>query len=143
MESSGTTPPAEPAQPPPPAAARAHDEERKPGAGWRILAVVLALALAFAAAVMILVATDIADTATCEDVRAGKALPNEDNECYDGSSTAKTIQVVLAWPSGILAGLAALVALYFAATGRRSRLLLQLTAAAIALGALSIAIGAL
>ena len=142
MEASGRTPPAEPAQPPPPAATRAPDDD-KAGAGWRILAVVLALALAFACAVMVIVAIDIGDTATCEDVRAGKALPNEDNECYDGSSTAKTIQVVLAWPSGILAGLAALVALYFAATGRRSRLLLQLTGAAILLGGLSILIGAL
>ena len=41
----------------------------------------------------------------------------------------------------MLAGIAALVALYFAATGRRGRLLLQLTAAAIVLGAVSILIG--
>jgi hypothetical protein len=140
MEASGTTPPAEPAQPPPPTPPTTADDD-KAGAGWRILALVLALALAFACAVMIVVATDIADTATCDDVRAGVALPNEDNECYDGSSTAKTIQVVLAWPSGVLAGIAALVALFFTATGRRGRLLLQLTAAAIVLGALSILVG--
>ena len=48
---------------------------------------------------------------------------------------------MLGWPSGVLAGIAALVALYFAATGRRGRLLLQLTGAAIVLGAVSILIG--
>ena len=40
-------------------------------------------------------------------------------------------------------GSAALLALYFAATGRRGRLLLQLTGAAIVLGALSILIGSI
>jgi hypothetical protein len=143
MEASGTTPPAEPAQPPPPPPETRTSGPGAQGAGWRLLAIVLALALAFAAAVMIIVAVDIGDTATCEDVRAGEALPNDEGECYDGSSTAKTIQVALAWPSGVLAGLAALVALYFAVTGLRSRLLLQLTGAAIVLGALSILIGAL
>ena len=43
-------------------------------------------------------------------------------ECFDGSSTKKTISLILGWPSGVLAGLAALLALYFAATGRRGRL---------------------
>ena len=141
MEASGTTPPAEPAQPPPPPPTRTTDE--KAGGGWRALVVLLALALAFACAVMILVATDLADTPTCDDVRAGLEPPNDEGECYDGSSGAKTAQMVLAWPSGILAGLAALLALYFAGTGRQGQLLLRLTGAAIAIGALSIVIGAL
>jgi hypothetical protein len=142
MEASGTTPPAEPAQPPPPPPPTPVEDERA-GAGWRALAVLLALALAFACAVMIVVATDLADTATCEDVRAGVALPNDEGECYDGSSASKTAQIVFAWASAAFSGLAALIGLYFAVTGRRSRLLLQLTGAAIALGALSIVIGAL
>ena len=50
---------------------------------------------------------------------------------------------MLGWPSGVLAGIAALVALYFAATGLRGRLLLQLTGAAIVLGAVSILIGSI
>jgi len=41
----------------------------------------------------------------------------------------------------VLAGIAALVAVFFAATGRRGRLLLTLTGAAIVLGALSILVG--
>lgn len=143
MEASGTTPPSEPAAaaPPPPHSGSGHDE--KAGGGWRVLAIVLALALAFAAAVMILVATDLADTPTCEDVRAGLEPPNDEGECYDGSSGEKTAQMVLSWPSGILAAIAALVALYFAATGLRGRLLLQLTGAAVLLGGLSILLGAL
>ena len=41
----------------------------------------------------------------------------------------------------LVAGIAALLALFFAATGRRGRLVLQLTALAVILGALSILIG--
>ena len=140
MEASGTTPPAEPAAEPPPPPPPTGADADSAGWGWRLLGLLLALALAFACAVMILVATDLSDTPTCNDVRAGVEVP-KDGECYDGSSTAKTIQVVLAWPSGILAGIAALVGLFFTITGRRSRLLLQLTAAAIVLGALSILVG--
>jgi hypothetical protein len=145
MEASGTTPPNDPARtpPPPPPTTTTTADDGKAGAGWRVLAVVLALALAFACAVMIVAMSDISDTATCDDVRAGIALPNEDGECFDGSSGKKTASLVLGWPSGVLAGIAALFALYFAATGRRGRLLLQLTGAAIALGALSILVGSI
>ena len=138
MEASGTAP-AAPA-PPPPAATTA--DTGKASGGWRALAVLLALALAFACAVMVIAMSDIGQTPTCDDVKAGNALPH-DGECFDGSSTQKTISLVLGWPSGVLAGIAALVALFFAATGRRGRLLLQLTAAAIVLGGLSILIGSL
>jgi hypothetical protein len=64
-----------------------------------------------------------------------------DGECFDGSSTQKTISLVLGWPSGVMAGIAALLALFFAATGRQGRLVLQLTGAAVVLGGLSILIG--
>jgi hypothetical protein len=148
MEASGTpTPPSQPEQPatpapppPPPPAAPAEDVA---SGGWRALGVVLALALAFAAAVMIIAMADIGDTPTCDDVLSGKAALPSDNECFDGSSTQKTISLVLGWPSGVLAGIAALFALYFAATGRRGRELLQLVAVAIVLGALSIGIGSI
>ena len=43
----------------------------------------------------------------------------------------------------MLAGIAALVALYFAATGLRGRLLMQLTGAAIVLGVVSILVGSI
>jgi hypothetical protein len=124
--------------PPPPPDAR---EDDKAGGGWRFLGLVLALALAFACAVLVIAMADIGDTPTCEDVLSGEVAPPSDNECFDGSSGQKTASLVLGWPSGILAGIAALVALYFVFTGRRGRLLLQLTGAAVVLGALSIGIG--
>ena len=75
MESSGTpTPPAgspEPAAtPPPPPPPAAEPAAETPGAGWRVLAVILALALAFACAVMVIAMADIGDTPTCADVRS-------------------------------------------------------------------------
>jgi hypothetical protein len=148
MEASGTpTPPSQPEQPaavaPPPPPPPAAPGEEKASGGWRALGVVLALALAFACAVMVIAMADIGDTPTCDDVLAGKAALPSDNECFDGSSTQKTISLILGWPSGILAGIAALFALYFAATGRRGRTLLQLVAVAIVLGALSIGIGSI
>jgi hypothetical protein len=150
MEASGTpgTPPppsgqtgdAPPAPPPPPAVP---DDEQKATAGWRALAVVLFLALAFACAVLVIAMSDIGSTPTCDDVLSGKAQLPSDNECFDGSSAQKTISLVLGWPSGVLAGIAALVAVFFAATGRQGSLLLTLTGAAIVLGALSILVGSL
>jgi hypothetical protein len=104
----------------------------------RALGVIFALVLAFAAAVMILVAIDIGDTPTCEDVLSGEAFAIE---CFDGSSGQKTISVLLAWASGIVGAIAAFLALAFAITGRRGRLLVQVAGAAIVLGGLSILIG--
>jgi hypothetical protein len=151
MEASGTpTPPPEqppratPPPPPPPPPGPAPVDEDKAGGGWRALGVLLALALAFACAVMVIAMADIGGTPRCDDPAGiAEALAEGENECFDGSSTQKVLTLVLGWPSGILAGIAALVALYFAATGRRGRLLLQLTAAAIALGVLSIVIGSI
>jgi hypothetical protein len=145
MEASGT-----PGTPPPPATQTGDapppavpNGEQKATMGWRLLAIVLFLALAFACAVMVIAMSDIGSTPTCEDVLSGKAQLPSDNECFDGSSAQKTISLVLGWPSGVLAGIAALVAVFFAATGRQGRLLLTLTGAAIVLGALSILVGSL
>lgn len=119
-----------------------HDTtEPKAGAPLRIGAFLLALVLLFITAVAVIVMLDIGSTATCTDVRAGDALPNEDGECYDGSSTVKTIALVLGWPGSVLAGLATLLALAFTFTGRGGRrLMLTIAAAAILLG-LSLIIG--
>ncbi len=132
MEAAGTPGPTAP-----PSSA---DERDHASGGRRALAVVLALALAFACAVMVVAMTEIADTTPCEEVTSTADL-NAEGECFDGSSTQKTISLVLGWPSAVLAGVAVLIALFFAATGRQGRLLLTLTGAAIVLGGLSIAIG--
>jgi len=107
----------------------------------RILAVLLALVLAFIAAVAIMVMADIGGTATCEDVFAGKADFNDDNECYDGSSTTKLIALVLGWPGAILAAVSVLLALGFAIRGYGGRTLLQVIIAAAVLLGLSLIIG--
>ncbi len=110
----------------------------------RALAVLIALVLAFGAAVMILVAIDIGDTATCDDFPT-LSLEEQlaDPECFDGSSAQKAISVVLAWASGIIGAIAVLVALMFAFTGNRGPLLVRLAGGAVALGILSILIGSI
>lgn len=118
-----------------------HASTPKAGVLLRIGAVLLALVLAFITAVGVLVMIDIGDTATCEDVLAGKADFNSDNECYDGSSSTKTIALVLGWPGSIFAGLAALLALGFAIRGRGGRQLVGAIAIAAVLLGLSLIIG--
>ena len=142
MEASGTPtsgPAGGPTPPPPPTT----PPDDSASGTWRALGGVLVVALAFACAVMVLAMVDIGETPTCDDILSGEAALPADGECYDGSSTQKTINLVLGWPSGVLAGIAALMALYFVVTGRRGRLMLQLTGAAIVLGGLGILIGTL
>jgi hypothetical protein len=146
MEASGQ-PPSEPTQPPPPPPPGAPADTEKATTGWRLLGVLLALALAFACAVMVIAMIDIADTPRCDDPAALEEERQESGdlviECFEGSETQKVISLVLGWPSAVLAGIAALVALFFAATGRQGQLLLRLTGAAIVLGGLSILIGSI
>lgn len=133
MESSGTpasgagTPP-----PPPPPAARAADDG-KASPLWRVLAVVLALVLAFGAAVMIVLALNPDDTPRCEQVLVG--------ECYDITETQQLVQNIFAIPAGVIGAVAALLALYFAATGRQGKLLVRLTVAAVVLALGAVIVG--
>jgi len=137
------TPATTAAEPPPPTPPTAALDDGKAGGGWRALGFVLALVLAFACAVMVIAMADIGSTPTCDDVRSGAAALPSDNQCFDGSSGAKTASLILGWPSGVLAGVAAIIALMFTFTGRRGALLLRITAAAVVLGALSILIGSI
>ena len=136
-----------PSPPPPPPAPPAAGESGKASGGMRALGILLALVLAFGAAVMILVAIDIGETATCddffEDVASGEVTPDFDDECFDGSSAQKTVSVALAWASGIVGAIAVLVALMFAITGTRGGLLARVAGAAVVLGVLSIVIGSI
>ena len=104
----------------------------------------LAIILAFGAAVIIAVMIDIGGRPRCDDITAlVQAKPNANGkvECFDVGSTQRVITLGLGWIGGVLGGLAALLALAFAITGRRGRLLLQLTAAAAIFVGLSILIG--
>jgi len=135
-----------PPAPPPPSPPGAGDSGKASG-GMRALGVLLALVLAFGAAVMIAVAIDIGDTETCDDfleqVTSGERVLDLDDECFEGSSAQKAISVVLAWASGIVGVLAVLLALMFAVTGSRGPLLARVAVAAVVLGGLSILIGSI
>lgn len=123
----------DPAPPPPPPT----DSDRLSGP-LRALAIVGAIVMAFAAAVVIAVMVDLGSSPICDDVR-GPLGPTED--CYDISSTAKPISLVLGWAGGVLGVVAALALLRVTFTGRGGRLALQLVGGAVVLAALSLIIG--
>ena len=113
----------------------------------RALGVLLALFLAFGAAVMIIAMADINTTPRCDDRAAivKKALqnPGQKVDCFDGGSAKKAVVLGLGFLGGGIAAIAAVLALVFTVTGRRGRLLLQITALAIVLSGLSILVGSL
>jgi hypothetical protein len=111
--------------------------------GLRALGVLGFLILAFACAVLISAIVDIGDTPTCADVQSGAAALPSDQQCFDGSSTQKVITEVLVWPGGVLAGVAAFLALAFAVTGRQGRRVLWVVALAIVLAGLGLLIGSI
>jgi hypothetical protein len=110
----------------------------------RALAVLLALVLAFGAAVMLVVAVDVGATATCEDypTLSPEEQAEDDFECVDASSAQKAVAVGLAWASGIIGALAALAALFLAVTGRGARTFGRLAIAAVVLVGLYFLVGA-
>lgn len=97
------------------------------------------MALAFAAAVMIMAALDLADTPVQSEIpRADAAAGGV--EFYDGSKTAKTVSTIGFWASGAAATAAVLTALVVAATRRWNRALLPLAGVSVILGAVGILI---
>ena len=119
---------------------------REASAGRRVLAVLLAIILAFAAAVMIAVMVDVGDRPRCDDTAAIQRLSQTHQglvKCFDVTTAQRTVTLVLGWVGGVLAGIAALLALAFAVTGARGGLVLLLTALAVALSGLSILIGSI
>jgi hypothetical protein len=116
-------------------------DQGRAGVAWRALGVLLAVALGFGCAVMAGVMSDIRTTPTCHDISVGKAAIPAGGECFSGSSLQKAITLGLGWPSGVIAGLAGLVALAFAITGRHGPLALLLAGVATVLGGLSVVLG--
>ena len=129
-----TPPPAEPrlADAPPPAA------PDRAGAGLRVLGVLGFLVLAFGAAVIAAVMIDLGDGPLCGDVPGGAEHPLVD--CWDLSSGGRIVALILGWPGALCAALAALAALAFTITGRNGRRFWLLTAVAVVLCGLSIAV---
>lgn len=127
-------PPAEPrlADAPPPAA------PEKAGGGLRALGVLGFLVLAFGAAVIAITMADLGDGPLCDSVPGGAEHPLVD--CWDVSSGGRVVALILGWPGALCAALAALAALAFTFTGRNGRRFWLLTAAAVVLCGLSIAV---
>jgi hypothetical protein len=128
-----------PASPQPPAPTPAAAPDGKASGGIRALAVVLALILAFGAAVMIVVGLDVNDLASCENPE--EVIASGELECFEGSEGIKPVVVGLAIASGVVGGVGALLGLAFAVTGRRGRLFAQAAVAAVVLAALALIIG--
>lgn len=106
----------------------------------RILAVLLALVIAFAAGAIIAGAADNTSLPTCKDVNSGKAAASSDGECFDGSARRAKAGLGFAIAAGVAAAAALLLSIVVAVTGRRGRILLILCAAALALMGLEIAV---
>jgi hypothetical protein len=147
MEASRPQPPATPPPPEPPAATpppaspppTGEPGAEKAGVGPRILAVIGGLVWGLMGVALIVVGFDILDAPLCsepETIEFGE-------ECYDGSSTQRFFDLLFGFPAGILGVVTAGLAVYFAATGRRGRLLVLVGIAALVLFGGSLLVGAL
>ena len=109
------------------------DEE--PGGGsLRMLAVLLALALAFAAAVLIALAVETADLPTQDECGVGCT------DYFDGGSAQKGATVALLGIGGAGGVAGVIVCLLVAVWGSGSRWMLPVTGAAILFGALGVVV---
>jgi hypothetical protein len=106
----------------------------------RGLAVLLFVLLVFGCVVMFVSMADISQTPTCHDVQFNGATPN-DGQCFGGTSLQKTLSLTLGFSSAALAGIAAVLSVLYAISGRRGRLMVTLAVAALVVGALSIVVG--
>lgn len=114
----------------------------------RALGVLLALVLAFGAAVMIVAMVDINNTPRCDDPAAIAAYHRSHPfdrtiSCFDGSQAKKDVVMVLGFAGGGVGAIAAVLSLAFTVTGRNGRRVLAATALAIILSGLAILIGSI
>lgn len=102
--------------------------------GWRVASGLLILLLAFVVLVFMVIVINPDDIPRCDDV-------SSEGECFDVTETQRTLQIVVSIVGSVVGALAALAALYFTVTGRRGRLVLQLTGATFAVGLLLVIVG--
>jgi hypothetical protein len=100
---------------------------------FRVLAILLALVIAFAAGATIAGAADNTGLPTCHEVNRGDAAPSSNGECFDGSSRRAKAGLGVAIAAGITAAAALLLSIVVAATGRRGRVFLSLCGATVVL----------
>jgi hypothetical protein len=99
-------------------------DERRVAVPLRILAVVVAIALAFVAGAIIAGASDNTSIPTCHDVNHGKAKPSSNGDCFQGSTRRADAGLAFAIAGGVSAAAALILSIMLAATGRRGRLYL-------------------
>jgi hypothetical protein len=109
--------------------------EEEPGeGGLRWLAALLALALAFAAAVLIALAVDTADQKLREDCAAPGC------EYFDGGSAQRAVTVAFLGLGGAFGVGGVIVCLFVASSGTSSRWMLPVTGMAILFGAIGVVV---
>jgi hypothetical protein len=113
----------------------------KGGNSWRALSVILFILLLVGCFIMVAAATDIAGTTRCDDVTAQFVAQHPNGSCFDGSQVQKVLSVGFGYASGAAGAIAALLAIAFALTGRRGRLVAILAVAAVVLAGISILVG--
>jgi hypothetical protein len=116
------------------------DESSGTAVPLRILAVILALVIAFAASAIIAGASDNTSLPTCRDVNHGKAAPSSNGDCFDGSSRRADAGLGFAIAGGVAAAAALVLSIILAATGRRGLPFLILCGAAVLFIGLEIAV---
>src|SRR5690554_5810818 len=84
------------------------------GAPVRLVAVILALILAFVAAVAVVTMLELGELTPCEDVTSINQLV--DGECFDGTAAAKTRSQIFGWLGAGFAALSIVAALGLAMT---------------------------
>ena len=126
---------------PPPAAPAQEPAEEEPTGGFRALAGLLALALAFAAVVLIAIAVDRADLPTSAECNRDPTVIPADGECFDGGSAQKSVTVAFLGLGGAFGIVGVLICLMVAGSGGSSRWMLPVTGAAILFGAIGVVVG--
>ena len=123
-----------------PTAADARNDGVGAAVPLRILAILLALVIAFVSGAIIAGASDNTSLPTCHDVSHGKAEPSSNGDCFDGSKRRADAGLGFAIAAGIAATAALVLSIILAATGRRGGLFLILCGAALILVGLEIAV---
>jgi hypothetical protein len=109
-------------------------DEELSTAGLRGLAALLALALAFAAAVLIALAVDAADQKLREDCHTAGC------EYFDGGSAQRAVTVAFLGLGGLFGVAGVMVCLLVATSGGSSRWMLPVTGMAILFGAIGVVV---
>lgn len=98
---------------------------------------VLALVVAFGAAVAVLASAEVTGWTPCVEVNRNPEAFLTATECYDGSQKRQILSLAFAWPGALLLVAGCLLSLAFAIRGRGARAAIIATVAGVVLFGLS------